>query len=277
MKADKPSVLIAMSGGVDSSVAAYLLHEQGFDCRGATMKLFNIKTDSEKYEKTCCDLNDVQDARNVAYQLDIPFYVFNFTDDFEKHVITRFIDAYQQGMTPNPCVDCNRYVKFDRFLRRCIEFDLDFIATGHYARICHDSISKRYLLQKAIDTEKDQSYVLYAMTQQQLAKTFFPLGHYRKQEVREIAQQHGLINAAKKESQDICFVPDGDYATFIERHTGRVPPSGDFIDRDRARFGTPSRFDSIYHWSTKGNRNRPITPLLCLLTGIDFQHGCSRK
>jgi len=220
-----------MSGGVDSSVVACLLKEQGFNCCGAMMKLFDTETNSVQSEKTCCALADAEDARRVACRLDISFYVFNFTDDFRKEVIERFVNAYRLGMTPNPCIDCNRFVKFERFLRRCNEFELDYIATGHYARIVYDSASKRYLLLKAVDAEKDQSYVLYAMTQQQLAKTLFPLGHYRKQEVREIAKNNGLTNALKKESQDLCFVPDGDYAAFIERYTGQICPAGDFVDK----------------------------------------------
>ena len=225
------SVLIAMSGGVDSSTAACLLKEQGFACHAAIMKLINAEACAAKTEKTRCTLNDIEDARNTAYRLDIPFHVFNFTDDFRKNVIDRFVAVYQSARTPNPCIDCNRFIKFGRFLRRCDELELNFMATGHYARITYDSAAGRYLLQKAVDTEKDQSYVLYALTQQQLARTLFPLGHYRKQEVREIAERNGLINARKRESQDICFIPDGDYAAFIERHGGQSP-HGDFVDSD---------------------------------------------
>ena len=221
-----------MSGGVDSSVAACLLKEQGFDCHGATMKLFDMKMDCITSEKTCCSLTDVEDARSVAYRLNIPFYVFNFIDDFEKQVIKRFIESYQRGMTPNPCIDCNRYIKFERFFRRSQELDFDCMATGHYARIDRDNGSGRYLLYKAIDAEKDQSYVLYSMTQRQLAQTVFPLGGYQKKEIREIALQNGLTTAAKQESQDICFVSDGNYAAFIEQHSDRIPQCGDFVNKN---------------------------------------------
>ena len=224
-----------MSGGVDSSVAACLLKEQGLKCYGATMKLHHVQADANPDDnpqigKTCCSLLDTEDARNVAYRLGIPFYVFNFADDFRKNVIDRFVNAYHLAHTPNPCIDCNRYIKFDRFLRRCDELELDFMATGHYARIHYDTASNRYLLQKAVDAKKDQSYFLYAMTQKQLSRTLFPLGNYQKQEVREIAMQHGFVNASKRESQDICFIPDGDYAAFIENYSGLPQAEGDFID-----------------------------------------------
>jgi tRNA-specific 2-thiouridylase len=222
--------LIAMSGGVDSSVAAYLTKKQGFVCLGATMKLFSNNLVGIEREKTCCSLADVEDARSVAFQLDMPFRVLNFTDTFKTEVINRFIDAYQNGWTPNPCIDCNRYLKFDRLFLRLKEINYDYIVTGHYARIERDAAAGRYLLRKAADDTKDQSYVLYAMTQNQLAHTMFPLGGLRKSQVREIALANGFINAKKRDSQDICFVPDGDYAQFIERMTGNVWSEGDVTD-----------------------------------------------
>ncbi|MDR2705379.1 MAG: tRNA 2-thiouridine(34) synthase MnmA [Planctomycetaceae bacterium] len=226
-------VLIAMSGGVDSSVAAYLMKSQGFDCRGATMKLFDQETACNIIRsKTCCSLEDVEDARSVAHQLDIPFHVFNFVHDFKEQIIERFINAYRNGCTPNPCIDCNRYMKFEKFFTRAKELDFDYIATGHYAQIEFDTVCGRYLLKKAIDETKDQSYVLYAMTQQHLSGTKFPLGSLRKQDVRNIATSHGFVNARKRESQDICFVPDGDYAAFIERSTGQICPPGNFTDKN---------------------------------------------
>ena len=219
--------LIAMSGGVDSSVAAYLMCAAGYDCIGATMRLHN--TEEAVREKSCCSLSDVEDARSVAVALGMKYYVFNFTADFDRQVIDRFVCAYEHGCTPNPCIDCNRYLKFDRMYRRAQELGLDYVVTGHYARIERGE-NGRYLLKKGVTAEKDQSYVLYAMTQDQLAHTQFPLGNYSKDEVRKIAAEQGFLNARKKDSQDICFVPDGDYAGFIRRYTGKDYPHGAFVD-----------------------------------------------
>lgn len=221
-------VLIAMSGGVDSSAAACLLKEKGYDIIGVTMKLYDNNDICESEEKSCCSLSDVEDARNAARLLGFPYYVFNFKADFKKLVINKFIDAYENGKTPNPCIDCNRYLKFEQLYRRAFALGCDFIATGHYAQI--EEKNGRYLLKKAKDLKKDQSYVLYTLTQEQLAHTIFPLGHLEKTETRKIAETHGLLNAGKHESQDICFVPDGDYASFIKKTTGKVYPEGNFID-----------------------------------------------
>ena len=229
-------VLIAMSGGVDSSVAAYLLHKQGYDCVGVTMKLYENETVGCKRGNTCCSLDDIEDARSVAYRIGIPYHVFNFTADFEGQVIRRFVDAYEHGCTPNPCIDCNRYLKFERLYRRARELGCDFIATGHYARVTQDGT--QYTLRKAVDAGKDQSYVLYSMTQEQLAHTLFPLGELHKDEVRRIAKEQGFLNARKHDSQDICFVPDGDYASFLQRYTGKIYPKGDFVDRSGTVIGT---------------------------------------
>lgn len=221
--------LIAMSGGVDSSVAAWLMQQAGYACTGATMRLHN--TPQAEREKSCCSLEDVEDARSVAVSLGMPFYVFNFSGDFDRQVVDRFVAAYENGQTPNPCIDCNRYLKFERLYRRAQELGIDYVVTGHYARIDRDE-NGRYLLKKGVTPEKDQSYVLYAMTQEQLAHAKFPLGGFSKEQVREIAAQQGFLNAKKRDSQDICFVPDGDYAGFIRRYTGKDYPCGEFVDVD---------------------------------------------
>jgi tRNA-specific 2-thiouridylase len=223
--------LIAMSGGVDSSVAAYLLQQQGYDCTGATMKLFDNEDIGISRDSACCSLADTEDARAVAEALGIPFHVFNLSLDFKKEVIARFVAAYQNGATPNPCIDCNRYLKFEKLLDRAKQLEMGYLATGHYARIEYNENNKRYLLKKAADEAKDQSYVLYNMTQEQLAQTLFPLGSLRKAKIREIAAAQGFVNAGKRDSQDICFVPGGDYAGFIEQYTGQLFAGGDFVDR----------------------------------------------
>ena len=222
--------LIAISGGVDSSVAAFLTKEEGFDCAGATMKLFSNEDIGVEGESRCCSLDDVEDARSVANRLGIPFFVFNFSDNFRREVIERFIAAYKSGATPNPCIDCNRFLKFDKFFSRAKELDIGHIVTGHYAAVYYDAASRRWGLKKGTDESKDQSYVLYSLTQEQLAHTLLPLGGMSKTEVREIARDNGFINAKKRESQDICFVPDGDYAAFIERYTGEPNRPGNFVD-----------------------------------------------
>lgn len=221
--------LIAMSGGVDSSLAAKLLKDAGYDCIGCTMKLYDNGDIGISRQHTCCSLDDVEDARSVAHIIGIPYYVFNFKDGFRESVINRFVDAYEAGRTPNPCIDCNRYMKFDKLFERARVLGCEYVVTGHYARIeVHDG---QYYLKKALDETKDQSYVLYAMTQEQLRHTLFPLGNMRKSEVRQLAEANSFINAAKPDSQDICFVPDGDYAAFLERQTGKHYPQGDFVDR----------------------------------------------
>ena len=218
--------LIAMSGGVDSSVAAYLTLQKGLQCTGATMRLY----DKKDAESSCCSLEDVEDARSVAHRLGMPYYVFNFTDAFEEQVIRKFVRCYECGLTPNPCIDCNRFLKFEALLQRAMVLGCDYIVTGHYARICQDPDSGRFLLKKAVDTPKDQTYFLYSLTQEQLRHTLFPLGELTKAEVRDIAQAQSFINAKKRDSQDICFVPDGDYLAFLERFTGKHYPEGVFLD-----------------------------------------------
>lgn len=219
-----------MSGGVDSSVAAYLLHSQGYDCAGITMKLFHNEEIKISNNSSCCSVEDVEDARSVAAKLGIPYYVFNFSDRFQECVMDRFVRAYESGRTPNPCIDCNRYMKFGLLYERAKHLQYDYVATGHYARIEYNEETGRWLLKKAFDLQKDQSYVLYSMTQEQLAHTIFPLGTMSKPDVRALAESQGFENAQKRESQDICFVPDGSYAEFIENYTGRTYPPGDFTD-----------------------------------------------
>ena len=229
-------VLVAMSGGVDSSVAAKLLTDAGFSCIGCTMKLYDNEDAGIPKANTCCSLDDVEDARSVAYRLGMPYYVFNLKDKFAECVIDRFVDAYEHGITPNPCIDCNRYLKFDKLFERADIMGCRYIATGHYARIEREG--EKYVLKKALDETKDQSYVLYDLTQETLARVKFPLGSLRKTEAREIAAEAGLINARKHDSQDICFVPDGDYARFMEDFTGKHYPAGDFLDENGKKVGT---------------------------------------
>lgn len=219
--------LIAMSGGVDSSVAALLIKKQGYYCIGCTMKLYSNEEVNIPKNHTCCSLDDVEDARSVAYRLGIPYYVFNFTDDFKEKVINKFIKCYECGITPNPCIDCNRFMKFDKLYNRAKSLGCEYVVTGHYARIEFDG--EKYILKKALDNTKDQSYVLYTMTQEQLKHTLFPLGTLTKTRVRQIANENNFINSNKPDSQDICFVPNGDYVKVIEEHTGIKYPCGDFV------------------------------------------------
>ena len=232
----REKALIAMSGGVDSSAAALLMQEAGYECAGATMQLFHNGDLGINGESSCCSLSDVQDAKMAAAKLGMLHYVFNFSGQFREDVMQRFADCYERGATPNPCIDCNRFLKFGAMLQRMEEMGFDYVVTGHYARIEHEN--GRYLLKKGLDETKDQSYVLYSLTQAQLAHVRFPLGTYRKEEIRRIAEQHGLLNARKKDSQDICFVPDGDYAGFLERFTGHSYAEGAFVDTQGNVLGT---------------------------------------
>jgi tRNA-specific 2-thiouridylase len=216
--------MIGMSGGVDSSVAAYLLQSQGYDCIGVTMKLY-----SGEKAGSCCSLEDVEDAKSVCRRLGIPHYTFNFTEDFDRDVIAPFAAAYEAGQTPNPCIACNRHLKFQRLWQRARELGCDYLATGHYAQIVENQ--GRYRLLTAKDPAKDQSYVLYFLSQEQLGRTLFPLGGLSKPQVREIAAAQGFVSAQKPDSQDICFVPDGDYGSFLEEYTGKHYPPGPFLDQ----------------------------------------------
>ena len=222
--------LIAMSGGVDSSVAAWRMVQAGYECMGCTMKLYDAEETDAPSERTCCSLEDTEDARSVAFRLGIPYQVFNFKDAFREKVMSKFVDSYIRGVTPNPCIDCNRYMKFDKLHERAAVLGYEYVVTGHYARI--ERQGDRFVLKKALDLSKDQSYVLYTLTQRQLAHTLFPLGEMTKEQTRAIAAEQGFLNAGKPDSQDICFVPDGDYARVIERLRGAVPPAGNFVDLD---------------------------------------------
>ena len=224
-------VMVAMSGGVDSSVAAYLIRKQGYETIGATLKLFNNEDVAVDKAKTCCSLLDVEDARAVANSLDIPYYVLNFVEKFKKQVIERFIDSYKAGATSNPCVDCNRYIKFDNMLARVREIGFDYLATGHYAQVEYNQTIGRYLLKKARDYSKDQTYFLYCLTQTQLAQTLFPLGKLTKQQVRALATEQNFSNAKKQESQDICFVKNNSYVDFIKEYTGQEPVKGQIVNK----------------------------------------------
>lgn len=222
-------VLVAMSGGVDSSVAAALLVEQGYDVMGITLQIWPEDTPSDVSHgsKVCCSLSTIDDARRVAATLDIPHYVLNFRDIFDQTVIKDFISEYSKGRTPNPCIRCNQYIKFESLRNRAMSFGCDYLVTGHYARIEKDENSGRYMLLKGVDESKDQSYFLYVMTQEQLATTLFPVGSLSKKETRQIAHDKGLPVATKPESQEICFVPDKDYANFVQKRepaTGRKGP-----------------------------------------------------
>lgn len=261
--------LIAMSGGVDSSLAAKLMIEQGYDCIGCTMKLYQNEDAGISNTKTCCSLDDVEDARAVAYKLGMKFYVFNFTDAFRDTVIRKFINSYERGITPNPCIDCNRYMKFERLYERARTIGCDFIVTGHYARI--EKEDGKYILKKALDETKDQSYVLYSLTQEQLSHTLFPLGNMKKTEVRISAEKAGFVNATKPDSQDICFVPNGDYASVIELQTGRKSVVGNFIDKDGHILG---KHKGIIHYTIGQRKGLGIssdTPLY--VCKIDPQSG----
>jgi len=220
----KKRALVAMSGGVDSSAAVILMKEAGYECIGATMKL--IANGGSK----CCSLEDINDAREAAWKLEIPHYVLNYTEDFTRRVIEPFVESYEKGDTPNPCIECNRYLKFSLLLHRALELEAEKLVTGHYARI--EKAGNRWLLKKGVDARKDQSYVLYMMSQEALSHTLFPLGELTKTQAREIAAAKGLSNAGKEESQDICFVENGKYADFIENYTGKTYPEGDITDTE---------------------------------------------
>lgn len=239
-------VLMAMSGGVDSSVSALVLRDAGYDVEGVTLKLFDNDDACIEGESTCCSLKDAEDARQVCLELGIPHFVYNFTRTFSADVMDRFCNGYLRGETPNPCIDCNRYVKFAALQQRRRELGYDYVATGHYARIAFNEATGRYELKRGLDGNKDQSYVLFHLDQETLAHMLFPLGELTKPRVRELASAHGFINAGKAESQDICFVPDGDYAAFIGRRTGSTFDPGAIVNRGGEVLG---RHNGLIHYT----------------------------
>jgi tRNA-specific 2-thiouridylase len=232
-------VVVAMSGGVDSSVAAALLKEDGYEVIGATMQIWPSNDLAEEAAKFggCCSLDAVSEAKSVAHRIGIPHYVMNFRNEFAQKVITNFCREYGLGRTPNPCITCNEHIKFDALLHRAKELDADFIATGHYARIEHDEATDRYFLKKGVDHGKDQSYVLYMMSQDHLKHALMPLGVYAKEKVRQIARERGLSVADKAESQDICFIPDGNCSRFLKEYMPEMVKPGPILDREGNMLG----------------------------------------
>ena len=243
---EKEKVVLGMSGGVDSSVAAYILQEKGYEVIGITMQVWPRDEEYEDIEGGCCSLSSVNDARRVADKLNIPFYVMNYREVFEKKVINYFVEEYLKGATPNPCIACNKYIKFDEFLRKAEMLGANYIATGHYANIILDEQTGRYLLLKAKDDKKDQTYVLYNLTQYQLKHTLMPLHEYNKDRVRSIAMEINLSVANKPDSEEICFVPDNNYAKFIKKRVPDKVQDGNFVDAEGNILG---RHKGIIHYT----------------------------
>lgn len=250
-------VVVGMSGGVDSSVAAYLLKQQGYDVVGVTMQIWQDEEETVQQENGgCCGLSAVEDARRVAHDLGIPYYVMNFKAEFKDKVMDYFASEYLCGRTPNPCIACNRYVKWESLLKRSLDIGADYIATGHYARI-RQLENGRYTICNSVTAAKDQTYALYNLTQEQLRRTLMPVGEYSKDEIRKIASDIGLRVAHKPDSQDICFVKDGDYASFLEEYTGQKVAEGNFVTSDGKVIG---RHKGITHY-TIGQRRGLELPM----------------
>ena len=243
---EKRKVVVGMSGGVDSSVAAWLLKKQGYDMIGVTMQIWQDEDrQTEEENGGCCGLSAVDDARRVASKLEIPYYVMNFKKEFRKHVMDYFVDEYLNARTPNPCIACNRYVKWEALLKRSLDIGADYIATGHYARI-EQLPNSRFALRKSATAEKDQTYALYSLTQEQLSHTLMPVGEFTKDEIRAMARELDLQTANKPDSQEICFIPDHDYAKFIAEDMDKELPEGNFVDQNGRILG---RHKGLIHYT----------------------------
>ena len=251
-----PKVVVGMSGGVDSSVAAYLLKKQGYDVIGITMQIWQDEEEEAQQENGgCCGLSAVEDARRVAQRLEIPYYVMNFKEEFRQKVMDYFVEEYLAGRTPNPCIACNRYVKWEALLQRSLAIGAEYIATGHYARIAKLP-GGRLAISNSVTADKDQTYALYNLTQEQLRHTLMPVGDYHKDEIRLLAEEIGLPVARKKDSQEICFIPDHDYAAFIESQAGeRLKGEGNFVTSDGQVLG---RHKGITHYTIGQRRGLNI-------------------
>ena len=247
-----------MSGGVDSSVAAALLIDEGYEVIGLTMRLWDgEKVEGECFESSCCGASAVEDAKYVCYKLGIEHHVLDFRREFDENVIDYFVDEYKNGRTPNPCIACNKFLKFDAMLKKAELLGADYVATGHYAKVEFDEMSGRYLLKRAKSCAKDQTYALYSLSQEQLSKTLMPLGKLEnKDETRAIAEKRGLITAKKPDSMEICFVPDKDYAAFINRRTGDLSVPGDFVDTDGNVLG---KHRGIIHYTVGQRKGLGVT------------------